>query len=504
MSGPGRRTSARLADKEDVPLASSIGHGYEPVNQNQTAPPSKRGKVNAPKAGAKRKPAYEEEDDGFAFTRTRSKKAKVEPSQPPLAEEPAQQQRAEPAPSKKTKKRVEDRPKTTGPSVNGEERTNRRRSPRNSGEGQNNADPPPLPVKKRRKGRGSDEGKNANEVSQVNAGESQQREDGNQEHIQPIELTVDSTKIALPFADTPIIRRNQEMRRGVATGSRRSSLGLRGRRASSLIDTGKSNALPHDEVESAEFYKHIESEGISEPRRMRQLLTWCGTRALGNKPSFRGENGNAILAAREIQSQLLKDFTRKSNLSDWFSRDERPPPPSPPKPNPKNAANQAKIQELEQQLARLQTERQTWDSLLRPPLSSSLPCLSSNTTPDPSTIEASLLPPPSQAILSSLTSSAQQPSLAGTTRARLREITSNLEFNIDTFATNVHSLHSYTNVAGRLADEALGICAKLLDERDREGVRRANGGTDEQDDEEQGGKGMRDILRGLSRVIDER
>lgn len=51
-----------------------------------------------------------------------------------------------------------------------------------------------------------------------------------------------ATKIALPFADTPIIRKNKAMRDGKgAKGERRSSLGLRGRRASSLIDSGNSN-----------------------------------------------------------------------------------------------------------------------------------------------------------------------------------------------------------------------------------------------------------------------
>ena len=52
-----------------------------------------------------------------------------------------------------------------------------------------------------------------------------------------------ATKIALPFADTPVIRRNKAMREGKAGkgGERRSSLGLRGRRASSLIDSGTSN-----------------------------------------------------------------------------------------------------------------------------------------------------------------------------------------------------------------------------------------------------------------------
>lgn len=51
-----------------------------------------------------------------------------------------------------------------------------------------------------------------------------------------------ATKIALPFADTPVIKRNKAMREGkAAKGERRSSLGLRGRRASSLIETGNSN-----------------------------------------------------------------------------------------------------------------------------------------------------------------------------------------------------------------------------------------------------------------------
>jgi kinetochore protein Mis13/DSN1 len=98
--------------------------------------------------------------------------------------------------------------------------------------------------------------------------------------------------IALPFSDTPIINRNKELRR--KNGQRRSSVGMRGRRASSLIDNGHS-ALPHREVDSAEFYKHIEAEGLPEPRRMRQLLMWCGERALSEKPPHGSANSSALL-----------------------------------------------------------------------------------------------------------------------------------------------------------------------------------------------------------------
>lgn len=48
-------------------------------------------------------------------------------------------------------------------------------------------------------------------------------------------------KIALPPADTPIIKRNKEMRKASADTNRRSGSGMRGRRASSLIDEGRGN-----------------------------------------------------------------------------------------------------------------------------------------------------------------------------------------------------------------------------------------------------------------------
>ena len=104
--------------------------------------------------------------------------------------------------------------------------------------------------------------------------------------------------IALPFSDTPIINRNKEFRKkGGASGGRRSSLGMRGRRASSLIDNGHS-ALPHREVDPAEFYKYISAEGLSEPRRMKQLLIWCGERSLSEKPPHGRPGSSAILGGK--------------------------------------------------------------------------------------------------------------------------------------------------------------------------------------------------------------
>ena len=273
---------------------------------------------------------YDEEDDGFMFTRTRSKRAKATQMQPPepVVEE-VQEEAPRPAPAKQPRKKSLDTPDTP-PIENEVKGTKRRRSARNSAD-HNFIELPPLEVKKRRAKEHGNVKPKQDKVDQESRGTGRETqydegiaaiEKPSDVPVQHVEVPRDTTKIALPFADTPIIRRNQEMRRGAGDGHRRSSLGMRGRRASSLIDSGKSNgttpafddivlhstdgglALPHDEVESSEFYKHIESDSLPEPRRMRQLLTWCGTRALGNKPSFSSEDSHAKLAGKATWTLL--------------------------------------------------------------------------------------------------------------------------------------------------------------------------------------------------------
>lgn len=157
-----------------------------------------------------------------------------------------------------------------------------------------------------------------------------------------------TSKISLPFSDTPVIDRNKNMRK--KDTKRRSSLGLRGRRASSLIDAGHT-ATPHIAVPTTEFYKHIEAENLTEPRRMKQLLTWCGERALGDKPPMGGDGSAAVLAARHIQEQLLKEFGTKSEMSDWFSREPTRKRVVLVK-NPLNESNAARVLELEERIKR--------------------------------------------------------------------------------------------------------------------------------------------------------
>lgn len=434
-------------------------------------------------------------------------------------------------------------------------------------------------------------------------------------------------RIQLPFADTPVIKRNKEMRKGSAEGNRRSSSGMRGKRASSLIDEGRGNgelsamssqpllqfesfrahsaastapapdtsnarsrsksqsnvntpglstpppsgsiraprtphilrftnafknifaddsippvALPHSEVPSAEFYKHISAE-LTEPRRMRCLLGWCGTRALPPKPEapkekteassleFQALQAGTLCTSREklmavanrnqarvIQEELASDLVTRGILSDWFSRDDDAPLVAPlrKRPNPRNVANAAKAEELERELeryswsgssgqgayltlSRLKTERSEWDALIAsaaPPIPSPSKSAAEDDG-DLSPLHSELLDSPQRSILEQLQqpqSQDQQPISSTsplTVQSRLRTIASNLEFTVDQFAHGVHALSIAKDTADRLADRSLDEAADVLQKKETE--RRTI----------DGGKGVdaMDALRGLARVL---
>jgi kinetochore protein Mis13/DSN1 len=247
--------------------------------------------------------AYDEEDDGFVFTRA-SKKTKVAPTEPEPAPAP------EPAPKKTNKRKARDEePVATVKKAKG----------RKMSFSTPKADSDTLNVPKKRKGARSSTGKAQNGETSTNQSTLENTDydsidmigapgaDEKNKSRPEVEVSKNSMVISLPFSDTPIINRNKELRKK-GGGTRRSSLGLRGRRASSLIDNGHS-AIPHREVEEAEFYKHIEAEGLTEPRRMKQLMMWTGERMLGEKPSHGDPDSAAALAGEHIdsRSQVLTD-----------------------------------------------------------------------------------------------------------------------------------------------------------------------------------------------------
>jgi kinetochore protein Mis13/DSN1 len=203
-------------------------------------------------------PDYDEEDDGFMFTRAKARKSRPSTSKSTsipehaVAEEeksrPAENDNVihtvvEPEPKEPPKKRRNKMSFST-PNVRVEKPI--RRSKRLSDEAERRDGSPQLKVRR----------KNEVPAEDSKRPDEAKRPPEQQKTPRPIQVEPEddhsATKIALPFADTPVIRKNRAMREGKGgKGERRSSLGLRGRRASSLIDSGSSNGK-HDKGRESE------------------------------------------------------------------------------------------------------------------------------------------------------------------------------------------------------------------------------------------------------------
>ncbi|KAF1350703.1 Mis12-Mtw1 protein family-domain-containing protein [Delphinella strobiligena] len=506
--------------KAEVATKSASGQAVNTGRNTGTRPASTR-TTRASKS-------YDEDVGGFSFSRTRSKKTKAQAQPPPPTNalpqpEPEAEQQApvddEPTEPAAPVTRQKKKPRKTlpvSPEPNKlQAKTPQRRSKRLSGD---NNPPPPNATQVTSNPAPSDPTNDnlstpKQPVAPLDREESpqlQQAKNGQDLHVE----TKRRLTIPLPFADTPIIRRNKEMRKNSAENSRRSSSGMRGRRASSLIDSGASHAVPHFEVETQELYKHI-SQDLVEPKRMRQLLTWCGTRALPEKPSggqMDAAETAAMHAARVIQEELLNEFGTKSELSSWFDREDTAPAVLVKKPNPRNLQNTEKLHQLEAELARLQEEKRSWDSLVPPTGNNTAeryPTASINL--DPSAIDASLLDPSQSDILNTLLSNlstkseddnhtpqAAQPSTTIDTvtaaQQRISSIAQTLEFKIDQFADSTHRMEQYRQTAERVADRILASGAQKLEERDRKLRERSNGAHG-------GNVDVIDTLRSLGRVL---
>lgn len=182
---------------------------------------------------------YEEEVDDFAFSRNKKSKATKAPAVRNLAAERTSPAKAVPAPPaedkepKTAQKKVRKRLPTT-PERDAAEKP-KRRSKRLSNECE---DAPAASTHKPAHARSH--ANHERSPSPFNARpvtvEKKRRKGADGVEEEKI------MRIQLPFADTPVIKRNKEMRKASADNAhRRTSSGMRGRRASSLIDEGRGN-----------------------------------------------------------------------------------------------------------------------------------------------------------------------------------------------------------------------------------------------------------------------
>ncbi|GAB1202005.1 hypothetical protein APSETT445_000604 [Aspergillus pseudonomiae] len=433
--------------------ASSAAPGRKGTRSSARLSLSSVEKSEEKTASTKRKQeVFDEEDEGFQFTRIKTKKSKptVE-SIPGIPQPEIPAPKPSPRRGRPPKKRpVEKSESTIASKKSSESSTRQTRATAKPTLSEPEAQPASA-TRTTRTTRRQDNGETAPVEKKRKKGRPSKSHGGEQNgFVSPEPQQAGTSKITLPMADTPVIQRNKELRGAAKSGkgNRRSSLGMRGRRASSLIDSGASNA-------------------------------------------------------RVIQEELLKDFSTNSQLSNWFEREDvNPPAVIVKKPNPKNIQNADKIKELEEQIQRLQRERHALNALLRPPSIPQIkPLKQQDTAPDgqqeprqsdaepkprsePEPIDLSLLDPSQQNIYESIdpdsakwkpdsetrAASSSELSLPPVTPSaistRLSRITHALAPTLDSLAAGIHDIELYRTMSDTVSSRVLRICAERLDERD--------------------------------------
>jgi kinetochore protein Mis13/DSN1 len=75
----------------------------------------------------------------------------------------------------------------------------------------------------------------------------------------------------------------------------------------------------HPDISHKEFYRHIQSD-LPGPIKLRQLLTWCGQRALENQNS---KDENALKIAKIVETDILSDLMDSKINTSWYYRNVR-------------------------------------------------------------------------------------------------------------------------------------------------------------------------------------
>ncbi|KAJ2402193.1 hypothetical protein GGI23_000886 [Coemansia sp. RSA 2559] len=171
---------------------------------------------------------------------------------------------------------------------------------------------------------------------------------------------------------TPVKSRPKHSRKSTLGGRRRSTFSMRGKRASSI--GGGFNAIPHESVDAADFYRHISPE-LPEPIRLRQLLAWCARRtdALPDWPSELPDHVQKLLqdSFREAVDDIHSAFERGDIATSWYHRPVDSDQAAAAAgggdaseqellPHPENEANAELKERLTARISKLQAENDAW------------------------------------------------------------------------------------------------------------------------------------------------
>ncbi|KAF3909500.1 hypothetical protein AA313_de0203833 [Arthrobotrys entomopaga] len=233
-------------------------------------------------------------------------------------------------------------------------------------------------------------------------------------------------------------------------------------------------AAPHPDVQSKDFFKHLDAQMI-ETQRMQQLLAWCSKCALSEKRAKgRDAQSNARAAARVIEEDILADLTEKKLNVNWWETSEevQNANEAPKKPHPKNEDHQRKIETLERQLEDLNHEKQIWETICqRGPTKIQRPQREGGLRPG--NLDVTLLRSQDVSVLSAFEETDVAISVIQDVISKGR---GNIEFKVDQFSHGMHRAQQYSQYAKDVSEKVLGKASSILGIR-HEAARKAAGTT---------------------------
>ncbi|WWD19246.1 hypothetical protein CI109_103704 [Kwoniella shandongensis] len=174
-------------------------------------------------------------------------------------------------------------------------------------------------------------------------------------------------------SETPVIRKNQELRGAQA---RRSSLDHRGGRASSSWGKGEIT-MPHKSVDHKLFYRHIPT-AYPDPIKARMLLVWCANRAVdealkpvkssssrskGKEKEVRSDEGDKMI--REIMDEFVQKMNRGAvDTSSVLGTPGQDSAMSGLKPHPRNVTNRKVESDTLAAIRKYKEEGSHWSALI--------------------------------------------------------------------------------------------------------------------------------------------
>ncbi|WVO14528.1 hypothetical protein L204_102163 [Cryptococcus depauperatus] len=277
-------------------------------------------------------------------------------------------------------------------------------------------------------------------------------------------------------SETPVIRKNQELR---GQQARRSSLDQRGGRASSSWGRGDIT-MPHQSVDYKMFYKHIPA-AYPDPIKARMLLTWCASRAAGEilKASSRKgkERGKHKEVATEDGDQFIKDvmsdFLQRMNkgmvdTSTFGVPGQESVSVSGLVPHPRNVANRKAEAEMTTIIRRYKEENTQWSAIVNAANTNQQETLrrlekKMMTNPDP---DMSTAPIWMQQALSLADTVLSEPEKVLQPPENFEQI----EYKVDVLHESSHVALQYVEQAGRFLNGVFSSLAADLRARDRFGL----------------------------------